>query len=71
MKDFEQKEYKVFEMFSHQMALVTARKPGAFQRLHDWLGQPGEYLVKGWQCLPDCDRICLSFPIYLGVSKSK
>ncbi len=24
MKEFEQKEYKVFDMFSHQMALVTA-----------------------------------------------
>lgn len=24
MKEFEQKDYKVFEMFSHQLALVTA-----------------------------------------------
>lgn len=30
MKEFEQKEYKVFEMFSHQTALVTAGDIGHF-----------------------------------------
>lgn len=35
------------------------------QWLHDWLGKPGQYLVKGWQCLPHRNSICLSFSLYL------
>lgn len=44
MEGFKAKEYKIFELFDKQWAIVTCRVHGALQQLYRQLGKPRKYL---------------------------
>ena len=54
MENFKEKEYKVFEMFDKQWAIVTAGSMEHYNSCTIGWGKSGKYLGARREKLPDC-----------------